>query len=311
MQGRYQSKTCATKKDARAWAAAVEAQLERAVASGPETVGDALTRYAHDVSPTKKGARWEQIRLTLLQRYPLADIPLARLTAEDVAAWRDRRGGEVAAASVNRELNLLSAVFERARREWRWMTANPVREIARPKNPRPRDRRISADEIERVTLALGYEAGHPAVTAQQQTAVAFLLALETAMRLGELMGLAWEHVHLERRHLVIQDTKNGERRAVALSQRAVTLFGALDPKSAGPVFRCTGAVASTLFRRAVARAEIEGLRFHDSRHHAITDLARKLDVLDLARMVGHRDIKSLMIYFNATAEEIAGRLDGD
>ena len=58
----------------------------------------------------------------------------------------------------------------------------------------------------------------------------------------------------------------------------------------------------------MARAGIENLRFHDSRHSAITNLAKKLSVLDLARMVGHRDVKSLMIYFNPTAEEIAGRL---
>jgi len=50
------------------------------------------------------------------------------------------------------------------------------------------------------------------------------------------------------------------------------------------------------------------MTFHDTRHEALTRIARKLDVLDLARMVGHRDARSLMIYYNATAEEIAQRL---
>jgi integrase len=61
-------------------------------------------------------------------------------------------------------------------------------------------------------------------------------------------------------------------------------------------------------RVARERAGIEGLTFHDTRHEAITRLAAKLNVLDLARMVGHRDIKQLQVYYNAPAEEIAMRL---
>ena len=57
------------------------------------------------------------------------------------------------------------------------------------------------------------------------------------------------------------------------------------------------------------RAKIEDLTFHDSRHEACTRLARKIDVLDLARMIGHRDLRSLMTYYNPSASEIADRLD--
>ncbi len=64
-----------------------------------------------------------------------------------------------------------------------------------------------------------------------------------------------------------------------------------------------------IFRRALQLAKIEGLTFHDTRHEAITRLAKKLQILDLARAIGHRDPRSLMVYFNATAEEIAEQLD--
>lgn len=53
---------------------------------------------------------------------------------------------------------------------------------------------------------------------------------------------------------------------------------------------------------------VDGLTFHDLRHSAITRLAKKLDVLALAKMVGHRDLRQLMIYYNPSAEELAGRL---
>jgi len=63
-----------------------------------------------------------------------------------------------------------------------------------------------------------------------------------------------------------------------------------------------------LFRAARDPLPIENLCFHDTRHEAITRLARKLEILDLARTIGHKDLRSLMIYYNATASEIAGRL---
>lgn len=93
-----------------------------------------------------------------------------------------------------------------------------------------------------------------------------------------------------------------------LSTEAVRLLNLLDPDSITKVFATNQQSSGTIFRRCLALANIKGLTFHDTRHEALTRLARKLDVLDLARMVGHRDPRSLMIYYNATAEEIAVRL---
>lgn len=113
--------------------------------------------------------------------------------------------------------------------------------------------------------------------------------------------MGWWFVHLP-------DTKNGTKRDVALSARAVELLQKLNPAEAGRVFKGNKDSSDPIFRRAVKMAGINDLTFHDSRHTAITRLARKLDVLDLARMVGHRDPRSLMTYYNATAEDIAKRL---
>ncbi|MEE9411748.1 MAG: hypothetical protein V3V22_01720 [Methylococcales bacterium] len=82
-----------------------------------KTVNDAFVRYAEDISPAKKGARWEIIRLNLLRKYPLAAVPLIELTTIDIATWRNQRLREVSAASVNRELNIISSVFSVARAE--------------------------------------------------------------------------------------------------------------------------------------------------------------------------------------------------
>lgn len=93
-----------------------------------------------------------------------------------------------------------------------------------------------------------------------------------------------------------------------LSSKAITLLQALEPKAAGKVFAVRQQSGVVYFRKAVKIAGIDNLTFHDTRHEALTRLARKLNVLDLASMVGHRDPRSLMIYYNPTPTEIAERL---
>jgi len=210
-------------------------------------------------------------------------------------------------------MNLLSSVFEIARTEWKWCKTNPVREIKRPGNNRPRDRRISAEEEKMLLEALGYTEGQPPQTQMQEVAYAFLIALETAMRQGEILKLSLDCIKLEKRYVCLLKTKNGDTRNVPLSLRAVQLLNILETiareQKRENLFIVNSANADALFRRVRKRLEIENLHFHDTRHEATTRLARKLDVLDLARMTGHRDPRSLMVYYNATASEVAARLD--
>lgn len=155
--------------------------------------------------------------------------------------------------------------------------------------------------------ALGFD-GQTVTTTRDIIAVAFLFALETAMRQGEIWGLTWDDVFLDKKFVRLHETKNGTKRDVPLSNEAVRLLELLATNHSSKVFNSNQASSGTIFRRCLAIAGIKGLTFHDTRHEALTRLARKIDVLDLARMVGHRDPRSLMIYYNATAEEIAARL---
>ena len=139
--------------------------------------------------------------------------------------------------------------------------------------------------------------------------IAFLFALESAMRASEIKGLTWDRVFLSDRYVALLETKNGTKRNVPLSKRAMELIGYLKGIDSKRVFTVNDASFDTLWRKLRNRCEIDDLHFHDSRHEACTRLARKIEVLDLARMIGHKDLKSLMIYYNATATEIANRLD--
>lgn len=302
-KGERDSSTFRTKAEAATWALMREAELE-GKRLPDKTLKEALDRFERDVAPTRKGERWETLRCKAMARLPIAKKRLADLTASDMAEWRDARLKNVQAATVRREISFLRAVFDIARREWRWIKASPLDDVKRPPPPPSRKRRITEDEIERVTLALGYDGGEPQ-TASQRIALAFHFALETAMRSGEIVGL--RRCDVSAKSVRLPMTKNGDERNVPLSRRAREIL-ALLPADQDPVFGLNDAIRDALFRKARDTAEVENLHFHDSRAEAIFRMSKKLDVMELARVIGHRDLRSLLIYYQTTADELADRL---
>lgn len=308
--GVRRSRTFLRKLEAVAWAAEQEQGIESGTAGSArsEILADVMARYADDVSPTKRGHRWERIRLEALARDDLAQRQIDRITPEHIGQWRDRRLRTVSPATVLRELTLMVAVFEHARKEWRMISVNPIRDVRKPPAPKHRDRLPTEDEIERICLALGHDETRPIETKCQQIAMAWLLAIETAMRAGELLSLTWDQVDLARRVAHLDKTKNGDKRDVPLSSRAVDLFMSLRLVDPVRCFTVDAGTRDALWRRARDDAGVTGLTFHDSRALALTRLSKRFDVLQLARVAGHRDPKSLMAYYRESAEEMAKKL---
>jgi integrase len=311
VRGKRESATFHTKAEAVAWAHLRESELTGAKLPD-KTLADALDRYGREKAP-KEGAaeRWTRNKLKNLKTYPLARKPLASITGPDVAQWRDDRlngprikgDGAMSPATVNREMNLLRSVLEAARKDWGWLRSNPMADVSRPKNPKSRRRRITDDEAGKISTALGYHGGEPQ-TASQRVAVAFLFALETAMRGGEIVRIRKRDVRTASVHL--PKTKNGDARDVPLSLKARELLKLLP--DADPVFALTDSQKDALFRKGRDASGVDDLHFHDSRAEAIWRLSKKLDVLELARVIGHRDLKSLLIYYETTADELAAKL---
>ena len=309
MHGVRKSGTFPTKIEAQQWAA----QAEGAILTGKtdtipdKTFADLLNRYAEEVSPTKRGARWEKIRITLTCRDPVVNVKLCDLDSRAIATWRDRRLTQVSPASVRREWNLLSSACTIAAQEWKWLNENPMSEVKRPAPPDSRDRIATPDEIERLLFAMGYSKESAPATITARVGAVCLFAIETAMRAGEIAGLTWDRVLIDRKHCKTSGKTAAARRDVPLSAEAIRIIEQM-PKDHITVFNVTTAQIDALFRKAKGKALVKELHFHDLRHTAITRLARKLDVLDLARMVGHRDLRMLQIYYNPSAEDMAGRL---
>lgn len=284
------AKTFDTKREAVDWSN----EMEKTGIRASKTLSDCIKDY-RPIAETHKGSQSELSRLDHLGK-ELGDIKLERLSSARVAKYRDDRLKEVSASSVRREMIILSAMFEIAVNEWGWMADNPLKTVRKPSAGPARRRGISQVEIDAICANL-----EPMRTGKQ-VADMFLLSIETGMRLGELLSLEWTDV--SDKSVTLRETKNGDIRHVPLSQKAREIIDRrrdIDPVS---VFTLSNAQASKAFQRAT----INGAHFHDARSEAVTRLSKKLDVMQLAKMIGHRDLKSLMFYYSEKPEDIADRL---
>lgn len=298
-RGVRMSKTFATRAEARTWAAEQETLIEqrRVLSSGKRADFRAVLQRTLDEVTL---SRSDQVRVRQMLRDPIADVMLSDIGPPQFAAYRDRRLLRVSPATVIREFRTLGGICTRAVREWQWLHVHPVKGVALPKEPERRMRRVLDAEIEAVSIAAGYQPG-PLTTATAQVCAAFLFAIETGMRAGEIMTLDRSRITGRVAHLPM--TKNGSARNVPLSPRALAIIDQMPPELWQGVKN-----RDALWRKITARACVDNLHFHDSRHEAVTRLSKRLHVLELARMIGHKDIRELMTYYEDDAEDVAGRL---
>lgn len=306
--------------DARAWASVIESEIERGVfidrtEAEKNTLGDLLKRYLTEVSSQKKGRDSERYRLISLQRDPIAKIKVAGLSGKLMAEWRDRRLKDVSGSTTNRDLNLISHVINVARKEWGIHVENPIAMIRRPPENRARNRRLAAGEEEKLLAELEESIRSERGTFEEGGSrnpwmrPLVILALETAMRRGELLSLRWADVFLSDRFVRLHDTKNGESRDVPLSTRAYEVLAGLPRHISGRVFPITADAVKKVFIRAVQRADLGNLHFHDLRHEATSRIAEKLDnVLELSAVTGHKTLTMLKRYYHPRAKDLAKKL---
>lgn len=307
--GKRASKVLRTKREAQEWASRQEYLIEAGdVDHKPSvTLAEAVDRYEREILPRME-KNWNSrsshmFALRAVLRDELAKMNISEITPSDLVSWRDRRMTTVKASSAQRYMNTLASVLTACQKDWGLIDENPMRKVRRPPPAQPRKRRPTADEIERLSIAGGDT--HMAIG---RAHLAFMFAIETAMRSHEIATLTRENVDIERRVAHLPRTKNGEPRDVPLSSEAIRIIGMM--RGNDHIFGfSSGANLSTNWYSLKRKAAVHGLTFHDSRHEAITRLSKKLDVLALARMVGHKNISQLMTYYNETAEELAARLD--
>lgn len=333
-----QSKTFETKAEAEAWSQMIESEMARGVwldrsEAENTTLRELLDRYEREVSPRKRSHEREVSFLNTWRQTELAARMVARIRGSDVAALRDYWLKELAPASVLRRLQVLSHVFNTARKEWGMESlANPVEVITKPAPANERNRRVSLEELDAIIAA----------TRSRSLPAMLRIAVQSAVRRGELVALYWEHVHLdgEAPYLHLPLTKNGDARNVPLLPEVVQALrtwreavvetarsnGDTSGQLQGQVFPIRADAVTRAFGRARDRARahyvekclaagqpadasfLRDLTFHDARHEATAQFATLVDGVDLAKITGHKDPRMLMRYYHPTPKELSEKI---
>lgn len=313
-KGINKTATFGTKTEAVRWAQSLESQIDAGEYSPvPKmTFAELIDKYVREVTINKGGAREESLRLNRIAKTPLGAVELEDLSKRDFEQWQNQRLSEVSVLSVLRERVSLSAVMTQAIK-WEFLKSNPLSLVDKPKEPPARTRRYSQDEIERLVFVSGFDFDKVPDTAISRVGASLLFAIETAMRAGEICNMQWEDVNFDKSTVFLPKTKNGFARTVPLSSTAIKILRHLEQVKADgeSVFQIKSASHDAIFRKMKVLAGLDeaDLHFHDSRREALSRLAKKVDVMTLAKISGHRDIKILLnTYYAPSMEDVAGLL---
>lgn len=284
-------------------------EMERGIfisssAAEQTSVTEVLDRYEKEVFPRlADGGKRERFRLALLKTQ-LGHLSLAALRSNHIAAYRDQRQKQVSPQSVKHEMSLLNRVLKFAQIDCGIHLPHglPTTQIRMPKLPAGRDRRLRDGEEQRLINAA-------IASKSNEIEKIFLFAQETAARRGEIAAMRWEHVDLNRQTWHIPKTKNGNPRTIPLSQKAVELLKGIIRRIDGSVWGVQEDSITQAFGRICHRAGIEDLRFHDLRHEATSRLFEKgLELMDVAAITGHKDLRMLLRYTHLRPENLAAKL---
>lgn len=277
------------------------------------TFGDVIDRYERDVLPNKPRAKQEQqLRWwrEQLSSYSLPDITSALITEKRdlLVQTVTRYGKKMAATSVLRYLALLSHICSMCI-QWELLNENPVKRIAKPKIGSLRARYLNEDECRKLLHASKNSKNpylYPIV----------VLAIATGMRKSEILTLQISSLDFINGRILLEHTKNGERRAVSLKgfplevmkefiQQKIPNKKFLFPSKNG---------AKPLDMRkpwetALAEASIENFKFHDLRHSAASFLLMTGATLaETAEVLGHKTLALVKRYGHLSESHVSNVL---
>jgi integrase len=304
------SKTFTVRKDALEWARDRERQADRGDLPKDSkvlkelTLGDLIRRYQGAVSIHKAGYENECIVFKAFLKHPICRKTLAELRTEDFAEYRDIRLKTIKATTLKRQLSPVHNALEVAREEWGLpLKINPLDGLKLKLKDKRRERRLLPGEQERLLAA----------TTERRTKLItpiIVFALATAMRRGEILAMKWTDVDVQRRSLLIPETKNGDSRVIPLSRQAIAVLNLL-PRTGQKVFPVSANAVRLSWTRLTKRAQLKNLHFHDLRHEAISRFFELgLTVPEVALISGHKDLRMLFRYAHAARQVILAKLEG-
>jgi integrase len=304
-----QSKTFTRKTDAKIWAQQVESEMRngrfiKTREALKHTLNDAIDRYLNEVLETKpKNARNVAQHLNWwkgnLGHHFLADITPPRISqARDLLSTElTQKGKRRGPATIVRYMSSLSIVLSTCYREWQWIDENPIYKVTKPKEPRGRVRFLDDDERRRLICACK-------MSSNLYLYQIVILAISTGMRRSEILNLTWKDVDLEKGRIVLQQTKNGDRRLIPVTGLALNLLKENYAKRDQNIKFLFPSLTSSkpidlrfAWEQVLKQAQIEEFKFHDLRHSCASYLAMSgASLAEIAEVLGHRTLNMVKRY---------------
>lgn len=317
--GLYRAATFPSKREARDWAVAIEAQANHIAAGGfapipkSATVKDLIDKYGEEHG--REAGKTKAATLTMLSR-ELGNVRLASLNAVVLRDFIDRRvKAGAGGVTIAGDLSFLSAVLKWGRHA-RQLDINDKLALdaraslkVRGLNTRSKERTREPSDDELGRLFSYWESN-----SRQRIDMPLLcrFALATGMRQNEICSLQVDDVSRERRTVIIRNRKDPEKKAgndqtVPLLPDAWEIVNAtLKNRTEGVLFQGVRAASvSTAFTRACAALGIEDLHFHDLRHRATAQFFRMgLDIPRVSLLTGHKTWAMLRRYTDIKPEDV-------
>jgi integrase len=292
------------KSDAVNWARVTESQVTLGTFVDPRaadnfTLSALIDMHLERMKSLGRESKPEQSRLKRLRRV-LGDFSLSKLSLSVLSGYRDQRLLEANPATVIHELSLLTRLLRYAVTDFGIPLPQGVPSIKLPRMPQGRVRRLDGDEEKRLFDAAKNDPEvHDIIS----------LAINCATRRSELLNVEKSDIDLENRTLTLRKTKNGLIRVVPLSVAAIETFRRR-LSSSDRVFEISAPALSQRFAAISKKAGIEGLRFHDLRHEAVSRLFEMgLTTVEVAAISGHQSLSMLQRYTHIKPEHLVRRLD--
>lgn len=243
----------------------------------------------HCKSNNKSWYKSDYFNLKSLKQYFTGKY-LHEITPKDIEQYRAERIKEVSKATVNRVLNCLSSLYNRAI-EWGKATDNPMTKVKPFKVANKRIRYLEKEEIDKLL-----------VNCCEHLKPIVIVALHTGMRKSEILGLKWHDIDIKRNVIHLYNTKNGEKREVPMNEIVQkTIIGVLKNPESQYVFcnkdgKPYGHVRKSFFT-ALKKVGIINFRFHDLRHTFASQLVMSgVDLNTVRELLGHKSIEMTLRY---------------
>jgi integrase len=304
---------CRTQKDVQQWAVEQKQAIDREMeAEGGSplsiekyrnlTVPDALEMYWGEHLKNARSAKADEYRTARLMR-ALNGVKLSEMRTahvmQMVARMRDqnsKRGGKIAAATINRHLTILKAMHTYAADVWE---LDPPRVAWKKLHQKEPKRVIRAPTPEDVQLLVKY--------ASPRLKPVILMAVLTGLRWAEIKNLKREQTNLARGEMILIGKGNKEVR-LPLSSAVISLLSSIPPGNSPYWFDMRGFVRQWDVARRMAG--LPTTRFHDLRHAFATWLAKAgTPTMEMQNAMRHSDISMSREYVDAESLKVLPYLE--